>query len=61
MDYNKIYSNLIERARNRPPLIGYKEVHHIVPKCLGGNNDDSNLVELTPEEHYMPPTFIETS
>jgi len=29
------------------------ERHHIVPKCLGGSNDESNLVYLTPEEHFV--------
>ena len=26
--------------------------HHIIPKSLGGSNDKSNLVLLTPEEHF---------
>lgn len=34
-------------------LEGYIERHHVVPKCLGGSNDISNIVALTPEEHYM--------
>ena len=43
---------LIERAKNR--LIDvYTETHHVLPKCLGGGNDASNLVELTPEEHLL--------
>ena len=25
--------------------------HHIIPKHLGGNDDPSNLVELTVEQH----------
>ncbi|XAO17074.1 homing endonuclease [Escherichia phage FL23] len=52
MNYEKIYNSLIDRARNRA-LTGYKERHHIIPKCLGGSNDASNLVDLTPEEHYV--------
>lgn len=52
MDYPKIYQQLIDRARSRQ-LSGYKESHHIVPKCLGGTDDPSNLVNLTPEEHYV--------
>lgn len=28
-----------------------KHIHHIVPKHMGGTNDPSNLIELTPEEH----------
>jgi len=30
----------------------YQEKHHIIPKCLGGNNDEENLIYLFPEEHY---------
>jgi hypothetical protein len=52
MDYTKIYNNIIHRAQNRI-LEGYIEKHHIIPKCLGGNNDIINLVALTPEEHYL--------
>jgi hypothetical protein len=32
---------------------GYTEKHHIIPKCLGGSDEQSNLVNLTPEEHYI--------
>lgn len=27
------------------------EIHHIVPRCLGGSDDPSNLIELSFEEH----------
>lgn len=53
MNYKKIYYNIINRAKTRVPLIGYLESHHIIPKCLGGNNNKDNLVDLTPEEHYV--------
>lgn len=52
MDYGKHYNLLIERAKTRQ-LLAYKERHHVIPKCLGGNDDKSNLVNLTPEEHYV--------
>lgn len=52
MNYQKIYNNLVTRAQMRT-LQGYKETHHIFPKCLGGDDSPSNLVELTPEEHYI--------
>jgi hypothetical protein len=52
MNYKQHYDNLINRAKNRQ-IIGYKEKHHIIPKCLGGNNSKINLVELTPEEHFV--------
>lgn len=52
MNYQLHYDRLIERAKNRV-LGGYCEKHHIIPKCMGGNNDKENLVKLTPEEHYL--------
>ena len=52
MDYQKIYNQIIERAKNRI-LECYKEKHHIVPKCLGGDNNENNLVELTAREHFL--------
>jgi len=54
MNYLKHYERLIERAQARSIMPGeYFESHHIVPKCLGGTNDSSNLVKLFPEEHYV--------
>jgi hypothetical protein len=32
---------------------GYCEVHHIVPRSLGGSNDKGNLISLTPRQHYI--------
>ena len=52
MDYERIYTQLINRARTRT-LVGYKEKHHIIPRCIGGNNDASNLVDLTAREHFI--------
>ena len=52
MNYRKIYISLIEKAKNRD-IDGYYEKHHIVPRCLGGNDSPDNLVRLTPEEHYV--------
>jgi hypothetical protein len=53
MDYMAIYTRIIERARDRNLTNVYSERHHIVPKCMKGNNDASNIVRLTPEEHYV--------
>ena len=52
MDYQNIYNQIIERAKNRK-LEGYKEKHHIIPRCLCGSNDKSNLVDLTAREHFL--------
>jgi len=52
MDYQRIYNQIVERAQSRI-LEGYKEKHHIIPKCLGGGNEKENLVELTAREHFL--------
>jgi hypothetical protein len=52
MNYQKIYNKIVERAKNTIRE-GYLERHHIVPKCLGGSDDSSNLVLLTAREHYL--------
>ena len=57
MDYQKIYNEIIERSKlrglNKKILDGYYEKHHIIPRCISGSNDKSNLVLLTAREHYL--------
>ena len=52
MNYKKHYDLLINRAINRT-INGYTENHHIIPRCIGGTDEKTNLVKLTPEEHYI--------
>ena len=52
MNYKEIYESLISRAHSRV-LHGYKENHHIIPKCMGGTDVPTNLVTLTAEEHFV--------
>lgn len=52
MDYIKHYNKLINRSKDRF-LTEYSERHHIIPKCIGGTDDDSNIAYLTPEEHFV--------
>ena len=52
MNYSKIYNQLILKAQNRN-LEGYTEIHHIIPKCVGGSNSEENLVKLTAREHFI--------
>jgi hypothetical protein len=51
--YTTWYHNIITKANQRVNQSGYFEKHHIVPKSLGGSNDKSNLVNLTPKEHFI--------
>jgi len=52
MDYKKIYDALIYRAQLRITT-GYTEKHHIIPKCMDGTDDATNLVNLTAREHFV--------
>jgi hypothetical protein len=52
MNYQRIHDAIINRARNRT-LTGYVEKHHVIPRCLEGSNDISNIVELTAREHFI--------
>lgn len=52
MNYAKIYQTLINKAKQRT-IEGYSESHHVVPRCMGGSDSPSNLVRLTPEEHFV--------
>jgi len=52
MNWTKHYELLIEKAKNRD-LQGYTELHHIIPKCMGGSNKKDNLVRLTAREHFI--------
>jgi hypothetical protein len=54
MDYKRIYEELIEHRKMMPKLEGvYYERHHIVPRCMGGGDEEENLIWLTGEDHYM--------
>ena len=45
MNYQRIYNTIIKRGKERQ-LLEYVEEHHIVPRCLGGNDDKNNFCLL---------------
>jgi hypothetical protein len=52
--YTSWYYSIIDRASSRIlPDDTYTEMHHIIPKSLGGSNKLDNLVKLTAREHYI--------
>jgi hypothetical protein len=51
MNYSFHYERLVERAKHREPPKPC-ERHHVVPRCMGGSDEASNLVALTPQEHF---------
>lgn len=52
MNYQKIYEDLINKAKTKT-YDGYVEVHHIIPRCVGGTDDIHNLVALSAREHFL--------
>ena len=50
--YSTWYYNIINKSKNRL-LTGYKEKHHIIPRCMGGKNIKDNLAILTAKEHFI--------
>lgn len=52
--YLKIYVSLIEKAKARKAdeTVLY-EIHHIMPRSLGGQDCNENLVNLTLREHFV--------
>lgn len=56
MDYQKIYNDLIESAKSKNRKKSkeqYYEKHHILPRCMNGDNSKDNLVLLTAREHFV--------
>lgn len=55
MNYSAVYCALISKRLQNPISKAdcYCETHHIIPKSEGGDNDKSNLVNLTAREHYI--------
>lgn len=50
--YTKYYYTIIKNARVRH-WEGYTETHHIIPRCLGGSDEKTNLVVLNGHEHLV--------
>ena len=57
MNYTKIYNQLVDKAKlrglDKSQHEGYFEIHHILPKCLGGSDEAGNLVMFTAREHFV--------
>ena len=54
MKYEILYYKFINKFSNQTFKDGeYTEVHHILPKYLGGGNESSNLIRLTFRQHVL--------
>lgn len=63
--YTKWYFSIIDKAKKRnlslsknqvqkiQKTFGYTEVHHIIPRSIGGSNHKNNLIRLLAKEHYI--------
>jgi hypothetical protein len=54
MNYKNIYENFIKSRKDKIFLdTEYCEIHHILPRSLGGTNDLENLIKLNARDHYF--------
>lgn len=57
MDYQRIYLAFIADRRAKECVLtdssAHYETHHILPRALGGDDSRSNLIALTPEDHFF--------
>lgn len=54
MNYKKNYYDYINYVKSLGKReLEYFEVHHILPRCLGGSDEPDNLVVLTAREHFL--------
>ena len=53
MDYN----SFIENRKTNQPLKNY-EIHHIIPRCMGGSDDEYNLIKLSYRDHYLAHYYL---
>lgn len=59
MNYQKIHDRIIDSAKNRKvdSKIHY-DLHHIIPRSMGGTDDSENLILLTDKEHFVIHTLL---
>ena len=51
--YNKFIQNILDSRGRFGCADAYCERHHIVPRCLGGTDEQSNLIDLFAHEHFI--------
>lgn len=57
LEEEKTYEELIRTILNTRGRFNcgdeYHERHHILPKCMGGGNEEENLIDLYAKEHFI--------
>lgn len=56
-DYLKIVKQTDDWRKTKKKTKGC-EIHHIIPRCFGGSNDDNNLIKLTTKEHLLAHYYL---
>lgn len=52
MTYQNFINNILEDRGRFACGDEYHECHHIIPKCMGGTDNDENLIDLFAREHF---------
>ena len=53
MTYDEFINNILITRGRFGCGDTYHERHHIIPRCLGGNNHKNNLIDLFAREHFI--------
>lgn len=59
--YNQLIDKCIQLESDGYPEDMYTEVHHILPKCMGGTNDKSNLVRMPVRYHIIAHMLLSSA
>lgn len=51
--YEEFINNILETRGRFACGEEYHERHHIIPKCMGGGNEEENLIDLFAKEHFI--------
>lgn len=51
--YNEFIQNILDTRGRFNCGNEYHERHHITPKCMGGKNEEENLIDLYAREHFI--------
>ena len=52
LTYDEFINNILETRGRFACGDEYHERHHVIPKCMGGTNDEDNLIDLYAREHF---------
>lgn len=53
MTYREFIDNILYTRGRRSCGEGYCETHHIMPRCMGGTDEEENLIDLYAREHFI--------